>query len=153
MDQTHKDTSQTIKISALKSELTKVLKTISDLESQQKASYDEMIEKRLVSLTQRTGIILDGRMTSLREKFNERVKDILTDFDYKSRQGTKQIKKIIRGESSEEIPIKPHLFIEKVHKKQSAPISKLLYSPHFQTIYNIFMAILVNFGVAELAKD
>ena len=45
------------------------------------------------------------------------------------------------------------IFIEKVHKRQSAPLSQLLYSKDFQTIYNIFLAILVNIGIAELARD
>ncbi|CAG9334908.1 unnamed protein product [Blepharisma stoltei] len=146
------DSFQAEKIAALKSEMSKVLKTISILEDQQKIAAEEMVEKKLLELAQRSGQILDEKFNTLKEDFHSKVTQILTDFEQKSRKGAKEVKHIIRGDVKEEVNHRP-IFVEKVHVKQSAPISKLLYSKDFQTVYNIFIAILVNFGVAELAKD
>ncbi|CAG9326482.1 unnamed protein product [Blepharisma stoltei] len=140
------------KITTIKSELNKVLKTINVLENQQKIAAEEMVEKKLVELSQRSGQILDEKFSELKEEFHGKIMGILNDFEEKSRKGAKEVKHIIRGDIKNEDNQK-ELFVEKVHVKQSAPISKLLYSKDFQTIYNIFIAILLNFGIAELAKD
>lgn len=132
----------------IKDKLAMVLEALEKCKEGKKTEDLKILESQLIDLQDRAPVVFQDRLEPLTQDFSFKVASRLSSFnsDISNLIENFQYTKI----SSED---NKQVFIEKVHQKRSAPISKLLYSKDFRTIYNIFVAILVNFGIAEIAKD
>lgn len=135
-------------VSNMKETLTQVMKSLEKYKQGISQKDQQLEESQLMEIRERTSEVMQDQLDPPLQQFSYKVLDILSTFnsDISTTIDNFQYKD---GKTEE----KNKVFIEKVHQKCSAPISKLLYSKDFRTIYNIFVAILVNFGVAEIAKD
>ena len=138
-------------VSTIKGKLTKVLSSLEQYERKTKLASSKQTEEKMTEINQRTSEALEDKLGGLRSEFTQQLQQIMLKFNSSIESSTESLK--VQYKTSQNTPSPTKLFIEKVHKKQSAPISKLLYSKDFQTIYNIFLAILLNIGIAELARD
>ena len=136
---------------AIKERLSTVIASLAEYEKKVKTASNKQTEDKMTEINQRAAEALEDRLGELRSVFTHQINQTLLKFNSSIESSTDSLK--THYKDSQHPPSPSRFFIEKVHKKQSAPISKLLYSKDFQTIYNIFLAILVNIGIAELAKD
>lgn len=139
------------KVSNLKEKLAKVLSSLDKLQTCKPSPRLKEIEDKLALLEDQASELLQQRIAKTRYDFTIKITDILDKFN--SDIDSKNLSTRKFSKTSQPATHTKNILYEKVHRKRSAPISKLLYSKDFRTIYNIFLAILVNFGVAEFAKD
>lgn len=135
----------------IKEQLAQVLSSLSQFESRKKPVTCQQTQDKMAEVIDNTNQSLQVKLSDVRAELCQSLQDALTDFNIHIDTATESLRNF--NEKAENPNPINKLLIEKVHKKQSAPISKLLYSKDFQTIYNIFLAILLNFGIAELARD
>ena len=139
------------RVNDIKQKLENVLSSLEKYKQPNNRSEIKQVDEQIISIEERTSELLEEKIAKIREDFKHQITKTVLDFNLKIESSTENLRShfkslAISSDSST-------IFIEKVHKRQSAPISKLLYSKDFQTIYNIFLAILVNIGIAELARD
>ena len=139
------------RVNDIKQKLENVLSSLEKYKQPNNRSEIKQVDEQIISIEERTSELLEEKIAKIREDFKHQITKTVLDFNLKIESSTENLRSHFKSlaMSSDSSTI----FIEKVHKRQSAPISKLLYSKDFQTIYNIFLAILVNIGIAELARD
>ena len=139
------------KVADIKGKLAKVLSSLDKYENSKPTARNSDITSKLEVLAEKSSDLFNEKLSKTREDFGHQISSIIHKFNTTIELNTEKLFDNLR--TSQNPPKNNNLFIEKVHRKQSAPISKLLYNKDFQTIYNIFLAILVNIGIAELAQD
>lgn len=149
MAEDHQQTSN--KVSDLKEKLAKVLSDLDNLQNSKPSPSLKILDEKIATLEERASELAHERISKTRYDFTIKISEVLNKFN--SDIDTKNLTMHKYSQASHSATSTQNVLYEKVHLKRSAPISKLLYSKDFRTIYNIFLAILVNFGVAELAKD
>lgn len=139
------------RVNDIKQKLENVLSSLEKYKQPNNRSEIKQVDEKIISIEERTSELLEEKIAKIREDFKHQITKTVMDFNLKIESSTENLRSHFKSlaMSSDSSTI----FIEKVHKRQSAPISKLLYSKDFQTIYNIFLAILLNIGIAELARD
>jgi sterol O-acyltransferase len=148
MDENSLDTSE--KVSDIKQKLEKVVLSLKKYETNTTNTSSKLIEDKMISIEEKASDLIEEKLSGVREEFTQKIISIISKFNNELQQNTENFRSQFKGSQKSQAS---KMFIEKVHRKQSAPISKLLYSRDFQTVYNIFLAILVNIGIAELVRD
>jgi sterol O-acyltransferase len=141
----------TRKVEQIKAELQRTMEALNKLEQSRGDTFTMAYENRLLGMSDKASQILDDVLMSYKDNFNRKVQETVVQFNARVDALIQEVKDTIKPKEQEEP--KNRVLLEKVFKRQSAPISKLLYSRDFQTIYNIFIAIMVNIGIAEMARD
>ncbi|OMJ91550.1 hypothetical protein SteCoe_5926 [Stentor coeruleus] len=149
MAEDHQHTSD--KVSDLKEKLAKVLLDLENLQNSKPSPNLKTLDDKIATLEDRASELAQERISKTRYDFTVKMSEILDKFNSEIDTKNFTIQKYLQV--SQNATSTQNALYEKVHLKRSAPISKLLYSKDFRTIYNIFLAVLVNFGIAELARD
>lgn len=145
MEEQVKLASMTVQESAnrLKATLVESLKELAKL---QEHSNSET-EVKLMLLREKMYTLLDDRLVDSKARFKARITTIVSDFNHTIDQCAERAHSLLSFQGPS-----PSAG-EKVHIRQSTPISRLLYSKDWRTVYNIFFAFMVNIGIVEFVRE
>lgn len=136
----------------VKNQINHVLSSLEQLEREGEPRTKAELEKKLEKIKKETSEVLDGELSKCKEDFEHKMGQIIKNFSFQIENNSKELKRYLKNKTKNHAPPK-EITVEKVHRQQSPPISKLLYDKDFKTLYNISIAILINIGIGLLLKD
>jgi sterol O-acyltransferase len=136
---------QSIEESAKRLRLT-LTESLKELSKLQDYSNSES-QVKLMNLREKMYTLLDDRLMDSKARFKARVTNIMSDFNSDLDACAERAHSLL----SSQLPARPSG--EKVHIRQSTPISRLLYNKDWRTVYNIFFAFMVNIGIVEFVRE
>lgn len=133
-------------ISQLSKSISRTLETLSQTE----ARSTENTHVELESLREKLSALIDDNLQNAKARLSSRIDELLLklDLDIDSARSTMKSSLEMRDKSLISLP-----YTEKVHINQAALISRMLYSLEIRTVYNIFIALMINLAIVALVLD
>jgi len=132
------------------SQLSQAISSTIDALNQSSSSHQAQSHHQLESLKERLTALIDDNLQNAKARLSARVDELVLKLDSELDQSCADMKTALEMRDRD---ITALGYCEKVHVRQAALISRMLYSMEIRTVYNIFIALMINLAIVALVLD
>lgn len=132
------------------SQLSQAISSTIDALNESSSSQQAHSHSQLESLKERLTALIDDNLQNAKARLSARVDELVLKLDSELDQSCADMKSALEMRDRDVTALG---FGEKRHIRQAALISRMLYSMEIRTVYNIFIALMINLAIVALVLD
>jgi sterol O-acyltransferase len=137
----------------LKLQLEELLHELDRTQSKAKGQDTMLEQMKRQEIKKKVSQVVNSHISSTREHVKTAFDSAMEEIERELSTLTSDVTKRLMPEEKSQSEVRHCLFSQKVHKKESALLVRMMKYPDFKTILNIFVAVLLVMLSAEIAKD